>query len=292
MKKNKINLGIFLVVFLLLVLVFTKGFSYAKYASNTMFNYYLNSKGFYFESDELSLNNNEIVDTMWNGEDVVFSLTNTSKGNNSTEYDIEYEVTCKVLEGENKTCFINGISDTYKGVLSANFGCSDSSQKNRELCESTGGEWVAKKGVSQLKFGVIGEDGQDLSGAKVKITVTSTKPYKKILSATYNLIKDSQLLGSLTMNYSKNRLKSNLVISNSYNENKCVMLKWDSSKFAFDGGSVNELNVSQIDGDIDSVYFMVDKMSSVLLEFFEIDEQKEYDENYFNLIESDLCEVS
>ena len=39
------------------MLLLTNGLSYAKYVSNSIWNYYLKSKGFYFESNEEYLNN-------------------------------------------------------------------------------------------------------------------------------------------------------------------------------------------------------------------------------------------
>ena len=59
-KKTKIIImSIFVLVFLLLV---TDGFSYAKYVSNSVWNYYLESKDFYFTSDSLGLTSISNVD--------------------------------------------------------------------------------------------------------------------------------------------------------------------------------------------------------------------------------------
>ena len=40
---------IYLVIVLAFILVATNGFTFAKYVSNSVWNYYLNSKGFYYQ---------------------------------------------------------------------------------------------------------------------------------------------------------------------------------------------------------------------------------------------------
>ena len=64
-KKRNRSTAFLILLFLTLGLIITRGFSYARYASNAVFNYYLSSKGFYFESDELSFDTKKNVDTMW-----------------------------------------------------------------------------------------------------------------------------------------------------------------------------------------------------------------------------------
>ena len=75
-KKRKIKSGFVVLLVLTLIFVITKGFSYARYASNAVFNYYLSSKGFYFESEDLSFDTKNNVDTMWDGEKVYFTISN------------------------------------------------------------------------------------------------------------------------------------------------------------------------------------------------------------------------
>ena len=67
---------IMLVIVSVLVVVFliSRSFSYAKYASNTVWNYYLESKGFYFNTD-LSTGN---TDNNWDGSSITFDVTKPS----------------------------------------------------------------------------------------------------------------------------------------------------------------------------------------------------------------------
>ena len=63
-KRRRTNtILIAMVLLLAITLVLTNGFTYAKYASSAVFNYYLSSQGFYFDSDDLTYNTKSNVDT-------------------------------------------------------------------------------------------------------------------------------------------------------------------------------------------------------------------------------------
>ena len=79
MKKDKTTKHLLYALFgIILLVVLTRGITYAKYVSDAAFNYYLGSKGFYFESDDLELTQSKITDTSWDGEKVTFNVKNSS----------------------------------------------------------------------------------------------------------------------------------------------------------------------------------------------------------------------
>lgn len=293
MKKNKKMRRTFVVLLILvLCLIFTRGFSYARYASNAVFNYYLSSKGFYFESDDLTYDTKNNVDTMWDGGKVYFTIMNSSNDLLASEVDINYEVKCEVLdEDSTKVCKLNGTdSDFLEATLSASFGCDDSSYNDEETCLSSGNEWISKPASSTLYFEVVDSEN-DILSANVKITVTSVKPYKKELSANYSLIKDNSSLGELTMQYEEDSLNSKLIVTNSYNEDKCVYISWDANDFIFNDKTNSYIGTSVDDeGNIIGVYFMLNKMDSVTFDFYKKDTSIQYNELYFKLVESNLCQ--
>ena len=63
MKINRKKLLI-LIIILSFILMISYGVSYAKYASNSIWNYYLESKGFYFTSQTLE---NKRINNDWDG---------------------------------------------------------------------------------------------------------------------------------------------------------------------------------------------------------------------------------
>ena len=295
MKKRKRSntILIAMVLILAITLVLTRGFTYAKYASNAVFNYYLSSQGFYFDSDDLTYNTKNNIDTMWDGGKVYFTLNNSANGALASETDIVYKVVC-TIEEENTTkkCLVNGTdSGEYEATLSASFGCSDGESRTEEACTTNKGKWEALEASSTLFFEVVDETDSDVLSANVKLTVTSLKPYKKELSATYNLIRDNSEIGDLSMKYEKGTLKSRLIVTNSYNENKCVAVSWDSKDFIYDLNSGNVLGTkADASGNINQVYFTLNKMDSTTLEFFEKDSSVAYSDLYFSLVESNLCQ--
>lgn len=291
-KKRKIKGGFVVLLVLTLLFVITKGFSYARYASNAVFNYYLSSKGFYFESEELSFDTKKNVDTMWDGDKVYFTVSNNSNESLASEVDINYEVKCEVLEeNTTKKCTINGTgSDYLEATLSANFECNDSSYTTEDACVTNGKEWVSKPASSTLYFEVTDENNEILS-ANVKIIVTSVKPYKKELSATYSLIKDNSSLGELSMKYEESLINSKLIITNSYNEDKCVYVSWNASDFVFNDKTNSYIGTgTDSDGNIIGTYFILNKMDSTSLEFYKKDSTIQYNELYFKMVESNLCQ--
>lgn len=292
-KKRKYNPLILLVLFLTFVLIITRGYSLARYASNAVFNYYLSSKGFYFESKDLAFDTKHNVDTMWDGEKVYFTLTNSTNDALASEVDIKYEVKCVVNEEDStKKCLLNGSdSDTLEATLSANFGCDDGSNSTEAICIENGHKWVSKPSTSSLYFEIVDTSGKDVLNADVTITVTSIKPYQKTLSASYSLIRDNSLIGSLSMKYEKGNLNSNLIVTNSYNEDKCVLVTWDPIDFIFNNKSNDAFNTTyDNDGNVNGVYFKINKMDSTTLEYYLKDGSVNYNELYFKLVESNLCD--
>lgn len=295
MKKRRKNNTILITVFLVLVvtLVVTNGFTYARYASNAIFNYYLSSQGFYFDSDDLAYDTKSIVDTMWDGGKVYFTLNNSANESLASETDIVYNVTCSIEEeNTTKKCLINGTdSSEYQGTLSALFACTDGVSADEITCKSYEKDWVAKGSSSKLYFEVIDENEEEVLSANVKLVVTAVKPYKKELSAIYNLIRDNSELGDLSMKYEKGLLKSNLIVTNSYNEDKCVALSWASKDFIYDVNSTSVLGTeNDNEGNINEVYFLLNKLDSVALGFYEKDSNIAYSELYFDLVESNMCQ--
>lgn len=293
-KKRSLRSILFIVVLILMVtLIITRGYTYARYVSNAVFNYYLSSKGFYFESEDLTFDTKKHVDTMWDGEKIYFTLSNSANDALASEVDITYKVECFVNdEDTNKQCIVNGTGESsMEATLSASFGCSDGSNSTEEVCLENKKEWVSKPAIANVYFEVIDVTGADVLNANVDIIVTSIKPYSKELRANYSLLRDNNAIGNLSMIYEEGIVNSNLIVTNSYNEDKCVLVSWDPVDFSFDNKNANVLGYSSdIDGNINSVYFKITKMNSTNLEFFAKDSSVEYNELYFKLVESNLCE--
>ena len=278
-------------------LLVTRGVTLGKYVSNSVLDYYLNSKGFYFDSDDLSTSVEKHYDTSWDGEEVYFNLKNNSNEKLATEYDIKYKIVCTIEEeNTDKKCYLNGTdSDTTTGTLSAVFGCSnytddgvDTTSYSESKCTNNDYTWESKPTFSDLYFNVVDTTGKDVDAATVSITATSISPYEKTLSAKYFLTKDKNEIGTLSLKYETYNDYENIIITNSYNENKCLKLNWNSDDLIIDINS-NDIVSSKTDENdyINEIIVSVSKKDSINYIFYKRDKEKTYDEKAFTLVETE-----
>lgn len=285
------------VVALVGLLILTRGITYAKYVSNSVLNYYLNSKGFYFRSDDLTAETKNNVDTSWDGNKVSFTINNSSNKSLATEYDIQYEITCAIEETDTtKVCYLNGTnSSKVTQTLSADFACKDTTNNNdvssldESTCTKQGYTWTAIPSTSTNYFEVVDINGKDVDTANVIITATSTSPYKKTIKGKYTLNKDKSELGTLSLKYETKTHYENVIVTNSYNEDKCIKLTWNSDNLVID----NSNSMQTIENDnkyINGVIFKLNKKDSTNFIFYKQDKSKTYSESDFALVESTECQ--
>lgn len=243
MNKNKKYMFLGLVI-LGAVLLIINGFTYARYASNSIWNYYLKSKGFYFDSDDLGINGTKNINNMWDGGNVYFTITNSLNASVATEYNINYEVTC-TIEGDdalNNKCYMYGQeTNKYTGVLSKYIGCInntgngvDVSSYNQTTCEINGYNWKVQPAYKELYFTVVNNNGQIVNDVTVNITASSTSPYVKSLTGTFILHRTVSNNGDVSLKYNDHQDYSSLIVSNSYNEPRCVHISWDDDNLSID----------------------------------------------------------
>lgn len=253
---------LFIVAFLVVLFLMSRSYSYAKYASNSVWNYYLQSRGFYLESDDISLGN---VDNNWDGGSINFSFKNYVNDSDFTNHDITYKVTCTVLgdAANYSSCYLNGSSsNTYTGTLSG-----------------------SGKAIKNDYFDIV--SGEEITGLSVEIKLESLTPYKKTITGEYILNKGTKEIGELKLNY--NSSDDRVVITNSYNENKCVKLSWDSSKIRIDNNKNISSSNSDDDGYIKEIIFNIKNKDSLDFIFYRIDSDVELTNNDFTLVESNEC---
>ena len=285
------------VVALVGLLIITRGITYAKYVSNSVLNYYLNSKGFYFKSDNLDTEIKNNADTSWDGGKVTFSITNSSNKSLATEYDIKYEITCSVEETDStKVCYLNGTnSSKVTQTLSADFTCKDTtnnkdvSSLDEATCTKQGYTWTAIQTTSTNYFEVVDINGKDVDTANVIITATSTSPYKKTIKGKYTLNKDKSELGTLSLKYETKTHYENVIVTNSYNEDKCIKLTWNSDDLVIDNSDSYQI-LTNDNNYINGVIFKLNKKDSTNFIFYKQDKSKTYSEADFALVESTECQ--
>ena len=95
----------------------------------------------------------------------------------------------------------------------------------------------------------------------------------------------------LKVSYKEFNNYSRVIISNSYDENKCVKLNWNSENLRIDETN-NQISSYQYgnNGYINEINFNINKKDSISYIFYKTDVNKEYDYQEFSLVESNNCE--
>ncbi len=292
--KNKKKLLIILI--LLAILGFSHLTSFARYGSNYVWNYYLESHGFYLNSDSLGLDKKN-TDTLWDGSSVHFGVKNFSNNDLITDYDIRYTVTCEVLNNDPYTCKLNGTeSSSLNLVLSSNSRCVNNtedevnvSEYSKSDCEIGGYSWQNFAVTQDVYFDIFGNNGAEVNNARVKITVNSTSPYRKTLTGTFNLFKNVQSTGEIIKQIYDNDLYDELVITNSYDIRKCVEVSFDTSTRIIEKDSDMINPIADSNGYIESFKLILDGKSDKVFKFYNKDFSANYSVDDFTVVESNGC---
>lgn len=195
--KKKVVIILILIIVSVLALHYS---TYARYIANSIWDYYLNSNDFYFESDKLSVDGKHNINNSWNKSFIALDLKNYANDSKHTKSDIEYEVTCSI-ENSNNKCLLNG-EEVLRGTISGENATTDI-----------------------VYFEVTG----DIDNANVIVTAKALSPYKKTLTGTFEL--NSSIPGDYidydVINYENYGV---LNISNYYKVNRCVHISFSSDE--------------------------------------------------------------
>lgn len=299
MNKNKkyMFIGLFILVIILLAI---NGISYAKYVSNSVWNYYLKSKGFHFNSEELSINSFKNVNNMWDGGSVYLSISNNLNQSVVTEHDINYKVTCTIDGEDNITniCYMNGTnSNIYEGVLSSYQACTnntedgiDTSSFNQTNCELGGYNWENQVSTKELYFDVVNLEGQTINDIVVNINAESTSPYSKTLIGKFILHRLPSNDGSIKMDYKNYSDYDQLLISNSFDSDRCIQVSWDSNNLLIDVDPTSLVSyTTDFNGYINKIKLNIGAKNSLDYIFYKKNLLSSYDVSSFTLEELDSC---
>ena len=293
MKSKK---KILIVLILIAILGFSHLKSFARYGSNYVWNYYLESHGFYLNSDSLGLDKKN-TNTLWDGTSVHFGVKNYSNNDLITDYDIRYTVTCEVLNNDPYTCKLNGTQNsTLNLVLSSNSRCVNEtndevnvSEYSKSDCELGGYIWRNLAVNQDVYFDVIGNNGVEVNNARIKITVNSTSPYRKTITGIFNLFKNTQSTGEIIKQIYDNNLYDELVITNSYDIRKCVEVSFNTDTRTVEKDSDMINPVVDSDGYIESFKILIDGKNDKVFKFYNKDFGSNYSIDDFTVVESNGC---
>lgn len=260
-KTNKIiKLLIILAILLFLVPTMT---SMSKYVYNAIHNYYLGTKGFYFNSDKLASDHIEYeIANNWSGAETYTITVNLNSKKNDllfAETDIEYEIT--YTHSDNIECSISKTKGTIVGTNNGGI--------NEDYFTIT----IDPANATSL---VNGEQ------VWVDIEVTSTAPYKATLSGKLIIG-----VGTEDISYeiidSANNPYIEVNITNSLNEGADVNLEFDPNLVLLDMTSAFYLNsiettTQDINGYsyIKSVKSHIGTLETTSVKFYKVDPSQDY----------------
>lgn len=296
MKKNNKRNAIIIVVLLITVsgIVGTS----AKYIYNSAWSYYLTSKGFYFESNLLDINTKKNSILNWDGSDISFSLTNVNSDSLISEFDIQYKVSCEVLGDDSSylSCDLNNTGkSSFEGTLASSAKCTneideiDVSKFTKSQCEVGGYTWeydvITKENTFNLN---LTDSTKSIDEASVKITVESTKPYKKTLIGIFNLNKVDEEETNYIVDYQSYDEYDELTIVNKTNSDKCFLIGFDSNQYSLNSLEVNAIEYyTDENNKINGFDIKIANETSDSFEFFRMNDTGEYSVDNFVVSEKE-----
>ena len=162
-KIRRINKNVKMIIILFAVILFIPiGVTLGRYAYNKVLDFYFQTQNFYFESDKLTALGASYSLDYWNGVDpydIVINLNSYKNNSLKSSSDIDYKVSFECPD--NVTCNLS----KEKGII---YSSTNNDSFNFTVTPN-----------STFKDG---------DSVYVKIVATSTSPYKKSLSASFNLV--------------------------------------------------------------------------------------------------------
>ena len=289
MKKKKI----ITLLAILLTMFCTISLTLGKYIYNSMWDYYLSSKAFYFESDKLDINvkNNALLN--WDGSDINFKITNSENNTTVSEYDITYKITCEVMgeESDYVDCVLNGTdSNVYNGTLSTESLCKndidskDVSNLEKTKCEMDGYTWYNETATKNNYFNLkLINSEKNIDEVSVKITAESLTPYTKKIIGIFNLNKLEEVETEIITSYNSYDEYDELIITNLSSQNKCLEINFKSNDYVVELDDVVSKYSVDENNKINSIEVKISKQDSILKKFYKKNAAEKYSIENFDI---------
>lgn len=296
MKKRSKRIIITLAV--ILIFMATATLTLGKYAYNNAWNYYLSSKGFYFESDLLDINTKKNSLLKWDGSDINFIVKNSQNDKLISEYDISYKITCEVL-GEESSYIKCNLNDTntsvFNGTLATTSKCvnniddADVTLFSKAECEVNGYTWneevISKNNYFNLE---LSDPTKSIDEVSVKINAESITPYHQTLTGIFNINRADSVDLEIITSYLSYEEYDEISITNTTTSEKCVSIGFDSSKYFIDLNDYQTLEYSvDSNNKINEIKIKLTKESSKSYKFYKADSNKIYSINDFSVEEKE-----
>lgn len=274
----------FVLMFAISLVILNLSLTLAKYVTNITWNYYLESKGFYFTSD--ILNNSATEDSSWNDEEIYFNLKNYLN-NDISNYTIEYELECNTND-ENVSCLFENEENKLEGTLNYTKKCFDDvneedvSEYKKGECEDKGYTYRSEKTNKDIYVTLVSVENYVFDKVVVDITAKSIAPYKKELSETFIIHNSLKEESEISLNVLTSDDFVYLNITNN-KDDKCVNLSFNSDDLNIVNDNYDVINTK--DDFINEISFELKKEKELM--FYIKNKNINYTSNDFVLDECD-----
>ena len=161
----------------------------------------------------------------------------------------------------------------------------------KDLCNQEGYEWHKEKIEEDITFNInLTNENYELNEVLVLIEIESTYPYKKKLKGNFHLTKVDQDLEDIMININNKTSSDEIHIINTFNEDKCYGLLWDKNNIKINEDLGNFIHYEEDPtGFINEVHFKINKKSSKIYNFINLNDTLPIKEEDFTLIELNTC---
>ena len=286
-KKYRIK-QLFIILILLLCSITLIG-TLGRYVVNSINNFFVRTKEFYFYSDKLSENSSYYQIDNWTGVDPYTITVNMNSRLNNLQvatYDIGYDI--EYTNSSNCTCQLSKTSGTILATTNADyFNLTITPHTGLEIGEKV---WVKINAISTAQY-------EKKLTATFVLTVGKEKLSYEIVDSKSNKYLDLNITNTLSYyvvseafgSYSqgdKIDVDTYITLSDADKE-KCysalITLNFDPEEVLLDMTNTNYLNAievkrTSIDGSnyINEITFKVEPISSAVVRFYKVDVSKDY----------------
>jgi len=298
---TKIKRKLYLIgVLLVAIFIIFYSFTLARYVSNSAWDYYLNSKGFYFSSDYLAATKVNNVDSLWDGNSVHFNIKNTLNEAVITAYDIDYQVSCTLdaAAAVYSECRLNGsVNSSENKTVVADYACVNNTGDSVDVtaydetnCDSGGYDWTVQAVEDDLYFDIVlTNSNYSIKDVTATIEVTTTSPYAKEITGEFKLKKIEAIEGEVSLSYENYSIYDRLIVSNPNLSIKCVKVTWDSDDLLIDKENSSFSSYStDASGYINEIIFNISAKKDINYMFYPRDSGT-YDVNDFTIANDSGC---
>lgn len=243
MKRTIIIIASFTVLIVLLYGIFSLTLfeTSAKYTDYKELNHYFESKELYISSKELSSQKNKYnIINYYNFTDIPISIKNSISNKQITNYNIEYQLECKILNNQNESyqcVFDDSKNSMITNTLTSIKQCIEDDTLTEEECINEKYTYSLIESINNHKFKIINNNGNKET-LEVEVILNTTSPYFKELKSTYILNIGNNQNNSINISEVKDyNTFCEYNITNNYYVDKDIKLSIDTSKLLFDNTS-------------------------------------------------------